>query len=667
MPREIVLEPTHPRFASLTGLVVAASRFCGILALVGTGCIEAAPAPAVSTGRIPPAPAAPTGPQAVRPVLVETDAGQVGTDVSVVTDATNASITYVTAAANLVDPPAALTDPRVVSVPVTFPAAGEYQVYLRFRIGPGGGMDDSLFVNTTLDGDPTWQVANGLNGFNVAGQQGYQAAAIVTTEPSTARNGTPGTWKWALLENVRVTAAAGALSRSFSFATREDGLDLDKFAFAAVGDGYTTGFTVDQLDARETGVVVYPPVLPPPFEPPATQLPMATGQAKYLGSVCCANQRQGLEQYFNQITPENAGKWGSVEGTRDVFDWTGLDEAVAIARANNFVFRFHVLVWGSQQPAWIATLPPAEQLEEIREWYVAVNERYGADIDFIDVVNEFDNQPPTADNAGNYVEALGGAGASGWDWVLTSFRMAREIFPPTAKLMLNEYSVLNTDTRTDTYLRLVGLLQAENLIDGIGIQGHAFSTRGPIEQQLSNLARLGATGLPVYITEMDIDGPDMAQLVDFQRLFRPFWESDFIQGITLWGYRDGHWRAAQGATLVYPNGAEKPALRWLKGYLRGTAPVVAGPAAVTLAGGAEAGAEVGTFSVSAPQGATYPAGAEIAWGIADGTAAQSVAFEAGTGRLQLKGPLTAGAYNVRVYVDADTTVSDLYDVAITVE
>jgi hypothetical protein len=43
-----------------------------------------------------------------------------------------------------------------------------------------------------------------------------------------------------------------------------------------------------------------------------------------------------------------------------------------------------------------------------------------------------------------------------------------------------------------------------------------------------------------------------------------------VQGITLWGYRPGHWRTAQGAYIALANGAERPALRWLKDYAGNT-------------------------------------------------------------------------------------------------
>jgi endo-1,4-beta-xylanase len=588
--------------------------------------------------------------------------------VQVVTDATDGSIGYVTASVNLTDAPADPADARVVSVQQQFPTAGTYQMYARVRIGPNGGNDDSFFIDTGTEA-PTWTVFNGLAGFPVRGQAGFQEGALIDD----LRGQSPtGVWMWVLLEGAVYTVPAGQTTRTFAFATREDGLDIDKFAFAIMGDGYTTGFTPDQLDARQRGVVVYPPVLPDPYEPPADQPPLAVGASKWLGMVCCGNQRPFLENYFNQVTPENAGKWGSVEATRDEYNWAPLDEALAVAQDNGFPFRFHVLLWGSQQPEWIATLPPAEQLEEIREWFTAVNDRYGEALTYIEVANEFENQPPTADNQGNYVDALGGAGTTGFDWVLNAFRMAREIFPPSAQLMLNEYSVINTDDRTGRYVQLVELLQAEDLIDGIGVQGHAFSTRGPIEQMVMNLDRLGATGLPIYFTEMDVDGPPLVQLADFQRLFPAFWEHDSVAGITFWGYRPGMWRDPQEATLIYPNGAEKPALRWLKGYLRGTAPVVDGPANLTVAAGYQPETELATFSVRDPAGAAYPDGAEVSWGVVPTPgatdASQAVAFDEGTGVLLLDGAtLSAGTYSIQIYVDVDTTVSNLFDVELVVE
>lgn len=301
---------------------------------------------------------------------------------------------------------------------------------------------------------------------------------------------------------------------------------------------------------------------------PAARAQLAQGQDKFLGNVYSTAQLPGFENYWNQVTPENAGKWGSVERTRDVMDWTTLDAAYAFAKAHGFVFRYHVLVWGNQQPAWIEDLPTDEQREEIEEWFSLVAERY-PDIDYLEVVNEALHDPPNkpGNGGGNYIEALGGDGETGWDWIRTAFRMARSRFPD-AHLMINDYSIVNSDEDTGRYLDIINMLQAEDLIDAVGVQGHAFSTRDSVATMKANLDRLATAGLPIIVTELDIDGPtDEKQLEDYQRIFPMFWEHPAVVGVTLWGWKPGQWRTNQGAFLVKTDGEEKPAMQWLRTYL----------------------------------------------------------------------------------------------------
>lgn len=209
----------------------------------------------------------------------------------------------------------------------------------------------------------------------------------------------------------------------------------------------------------------------------------------------------------------------------------------------------------------------------------------------IEVVNEPTNDLPlngsTGNNgpntpgsgAGNYYNALGGAGTTGWDWVITSFQLARQYFP-TAQLLLNDYGVASYTVNTQRYLGIVNLLAARNLIDGVGIQGHAFETRNVSAASFAaNLTLLASAGKPLYITELDIDGvnaatppalDDAIQLAEYQRIFPTLWEHPAVRGITLWGYRPGHWRTAQGAYLANGDNTERPALVWLKNYVRST-------------------------------------------------------------------------------------------------
>ncbi|MFP4095572.1 MAG: endo-1,4-beta-xylanase [Cyclobacteriaceae bacterium] len=302
------------------------------------------------------------------------------------------------------------------------------------------------------------------------------------------------------------------------------------------------------------------------------QAPIADGKEKWIGNIYSGSQLFDFTSYWNQVTPENAGKWGSVEASRDVFNWSQLDAAYNLAKENGFPFRFHVLIWGNQQPGWIAALSEEEQLEEITEWMDAVAERY-PDIDYLEVVNEPLHDAPFGADNGGYGGALGGSGTSGWDWVVEAFRMARERFPD-AQLVLNDYNIVSSESNVNRYLRIIELLQQEDLIDVIGVQAHAFSTRGSAESMKANLDLLAETGLPIMATEMDIDGVDASgnvdddvQLEDMQRIFPVFWEHPAVMGITFWGWRPGLWRNAEAAYLINTQGLERPALEWLRTYV----------------------------------------------------------------------------------------------------
>ena len=84
-----------------------------------------------------------------------------------------------------------------------------------------------------------------------------------------------------------------------------------------------------------------------------------------------------------------------------------------------------------------------------------------------------------------------------------------------------------------------------------GVQGHALSTRWAVSEMIEHLDILGETGLPVYITEMSLDGnpnrsPTMTQAVSdenqleaFKRIFPALWEHPSVEGITFWGWRPG--------------------------------------------------------------------------------------------------------------------------------
>lgn len=287
---------------------------------------------------------------------------------------------------------------------------------------------------------------------------------------------------------------------------------------------------------------------------------MANGKTKWVGNIWYnASEPLNFSRYWNQVTPENAGKWGSVEGTRDKMNWTQLDAMYNYAKSKGYPFKQHCFVWGAQEPSWVSSLSQEEQRAELEEWIRLYGERY-PDTDYIDVVNEMFHVTPS------YKNAIGGDGSTGWDWVVWSFEKARQ-YCPNAKLLINEYNVIEGWTPVQDYVKLINILKDRGLIDGIGVQNHGLEKTN-LNDVKSRLTQLGNTGLPIYVSELDLDfGTDEnAQANRYAELFPVLYEHPAVAGITFWGYVQGHhWR--ENAYILRADGSERPALTWIKNYL----------------------------------------------------------------------------------------------------
>jgi len=287
--------------------------------------------------------------------------------------------------------------------------------------------------------------------------------------------------------------------------------------------------------------------------------PLAEGKSKFLGNITNYPIPSNFENYWNQVTPQIHGKWASVEYSRDNMQWDKLDKIYLYAKERGFSFMQHTFVFGNrEEPNWLASLSPAEQKEEVEEWMRLFGQRY-PDADYINVVNEPIKNPPS------YKNAIDGDGSTGWDWVIWSFQKARE-YCPNAKLMINEWGILNGWTSIEDYLKIINLLRERGLIDGIGIGGHFLETKD-ISIINYKLEKLAETGLSIYITGYDVDTvDDNEQLKKYQEQFPLFWRYPAVKGITLGGYIKGtQWR--KEAYLIRADGTERPALKWLREYL----------------------------------------------------------------------------------------------------
>ncbi|MGO9482617.1 MAG: endo-1,4-beta-xylanase [Candidatus Kryptoniota bacterium] len=293
---------------------------------------------------------------------------------------------------------------------------------------------------------------------------------------------------------------------------------------------------------------------------PATSFSQSeNGNPKFLGNIIGRFVPKNFGKYWDQVTPENAGKWGFVAMSQDTnsWNWSILDSIYDYAVSKGYPFKFHNLIWRPQQPRWMHSIDSIQQKEIVASWIRLCGERYPKTA-MVDVVNEPLHQPAF------YKNAIGGDGNTGWDWVIWAFEKAKQAFPK-AKLLINDYGILNDSANTHKYIQIINLLKARNLIDGIGCQGHGLE-KTDTSIIRSNLKLLEATGLPIFISEYDVnESSDAEQLAIFEQQFPIFWNDAQVEGITMWGYIQ-HQTWIPFSYLVRVDGTERPALDWLQKY-----------------------------------------------------------------------------------------------------
>lgn len=502
---------------------------------------------------------------AKRPVVVEAESGVRGSNFPVLQDS---SVTYVDVNTNSVHTGNPGDTSRMITYQVQFADSGSYNLFARVRVDSSASTGSFFYgngfgvKNDTLSSN--WIAVNGL------ATGGFSDPAGFVDGPGTLGK---GVWKWVNLTWNAYQGAKGnpfvvskdSLRMGFQIGGGNRGLDIDKFAFGKS----SLHFTVGNLDKFGVGVTDTAVVYNGP--------PLAEGQGKFLG--CAYDQPDnGFATYWTQLTVGNAGKFGSVAGTIDTstWDWGGLDTAYHYAIDHHLVFKDHNLIWGQQQPSWISSLDSATKAQYIETWIRMVGRRY-SQIDMVDVVNEpldGHNPPDGGSGRANYEGALGGKGTTGWDWVIRAFKLARN-YLPNAKLLINDYGIINDNLATTSYLQIINVLKQQGLIDGIGVQCHRFEIESADTGIMkNNLDRLAATGLPIYISEMDLGNlnnygtpSDNQQLQLYQKLFPLFWQDRSVKGITLWGYLEGQmWESS--CYLIRADYTSRPAFLWLAQYVK---------------------------------------------------------------------------------------------------
>ncbi len=262
---------------------------------------------------------------------------------------------------------------------------------------------------------------------------------------------------------------------------------------------------------------------------------------------------KALLDRFNAVVFENGLKWFAID--RHTHD-QAVARGIKFVKDNDLYMRGHVLVWPSKRHVpkpigqMIDTLKanPDDQTtrEKLRQ---AVEHRItwitrdmAGKVDDWDVVNEtyanhdiMDVLDPQDTPHGKGVMA---------DW----FKLAHQ-GDPNAKLFLNDYSILTSGNHWNThqayfYETLKDLKDAGAPIHGIGMQSHFGATLTAPTRLWEILDHYSQLGLPIKITEFDINLDDDEIKAAYTRdFFTAVFAHPNVEALLSWGFWAGrHWR-----------------------------------------------------------------------------------------------------------------------------
>ncbi|KAI5809182.1 glycosyl hydrolase family 10 protein [Pyronema omphalodes] len=246
---------------------------------------------------------------------------------------------------------------------------------------------------------------------------------------------------------------------------------------------------------------------------------------------------QNLQTEFGCVTPENSMKWESTEPTRNAFTFNNSDQLVEFAASNNKLIRGHTLVWHSQLPQWVHDITDKNVLTEVIVNHIKnVAGRYRGKIYAWDVVNEVLSEDGSL-RPSVFSTLLGES------FIDLAFRTAHSV-DPHAKLYINDYNLDSPGPKIDAMIALIKRLQRRGVpVHGVGSQSHLIL--GQVDAVPAQLQRLGALGVDVAVTELDIRIPKpvtqdllRSQQGDFYKVFKGCLMVERCVGITAWGVSD---------------------------------------------------------------------------------------------------------------------------------
>ncbi|KAF9621186.1 hypothetical protein IFM89_016680 [Coptis chinensis] len=240
---------------------------------------------------------------------------------------------------------------------------------------------------------------------------------------------------------------------------------------------------------------------------------------------------------FTVTVFENEMKWYSNEKTRGKVDYSVSDAMLNFAKQHGIAVRGHNILWDdpTYQPSWVKSLPTDELRQAADQRVNSVVSKYAGQVIHWDVVNENLHHSFFEDKLGkNFSAAV--------------FQNTHQL-DPKATLFLNDFSTIESSgdakAAPSVYLQKLREIQSyggnKAQVIGIGLEGHFKEPNIPYMR--SGIDTLAATGMPIWLTEVDVNqSPDTAHYLE--EILREAHSHPAVQGIILWTawHPNGCWR-----------------------------------------------------------------------------------------------------------------------------
>ena len=320
------------------------------------------------------------------------------------------------------------------------------------------------------------------------------------------------------------------------------------------------------------------PVAPQTLRAAAQTRNLLMGAAADSGHLSEALYASTLSAEYSQLEPENEMKFGPIHPAPTTYSYAGPDALATFAQSNGMKVRGHTLVWYSALPGWVTTpaVPwtPATLSQVLSDHIASVVGHYKGEVYAWDVVNEPFNDDGTMRSTIWYDSPGIGFAGQGTKYIEQALAWAHAA-DPAAKLFVNEYGAETLNPKSDAmYAMAQDFVNRAVPLSGIGMQLHidpGFDTPANLASLGQNIERLGALGLEVQFTEVDVRLPDdsaaslAAQAKTYQDLMAACLAAPACTAFQTWGFTDKYsWVPAfypgYGWALPFDeNYAKKPA------------------------------------------------------------------------------------------------------------